>query len=58
MRIAATAEEQPAPAAAAAAKRAPRAKREVTVDLAAVKPNDEFEGVVVRDLRSLKLWIG
>ena len=52
MRITATAEEQPAPAAAAAAKRAPRAKREVTVDLAAVKPNDEFEGVVVRNLCS------
>ena len=49
VRIAATAEEQP-PVAAAAAKtfRAPKVAREVTVDLAAVKPDDVFEGVVVR----------
>ena len=43
----AAAEEQQAPV--ARAKRTP--KREVTVDLAAVKPEDEFEGVVVSSIR-------
>lgn len=45
IRVFASAEETPV-AAGGRAKRAP--KREVTVDLTAVKPEDEFEGVVVR----------
>ena len=53
MRVTATAEEQPSavPDAAAKATRAPR--RVVTVDLATVKPDDEFEGVVVRSIAML-----
>eukprot|EP00955_Chlamydomonas_euryale_P083571 363869-Chlamydomonas_euryale.AAC.39 len=41
----AAAEESAAPA--PAAKRAPRTKREVTVDLKTVSPGDEFDGSVV-----------
>lgn len=56
VRVTATAEEQeqPSPAPAAAGAKAARApRRVVTVDLAAVKPDDEFEGVVVRPVAML-----
>jgi hypothetical protein len=50
--LAAAEEQQQAPA--GRAKRTP--KREVTVDLAAVKPEDEFEGVVVSSSIGLVKW--